>query len=92
MTVDERDGCARLLVTDHGIGIPPDRMEGIFDRFERAVSSHNYGGFGLGLYISRMIVEALGGTIHADSNGPSTGATFTVELPLRQPTAAERVS
>ena len=47
--------------------------------FERAVSDRHYGGLGLGLYITRQIVEALGGAIYVDSE-PGQGATFTVEL------------
>lgn len=78
---DERN--ARLVVTDHGIGIPKDRVGGLFERFERAVSARHYGGLGLGLYISRSIVEGLGGRIRAESEGPGTGATFTVDLPLQ---------
>lgn len=75
------DGKARLIVTDHGIGLPPEDRARIFDPFERAAPSTNYGGLGLGLYISREIVEALGGTIEVESS-PGGGAEFTVTLPL----------
>jgi signal transduction histidine kinase len=71
----------RLTVRDQGIGISTDALDRIFHRFERAVSGRNYGGLGLGLYITRRIVEASGGTVVADS-APGQGATFTVELPL----------
>ncbi|WP_232537301.1 AAA family ATPase [Cystobacter fuscus] len=74
------DGKARLSVTDHGIGVEPDQRARIFGRFERAVSERHYGGLGLGLYISRGIAEAHGGTIQVESQ-PGEGATFTVELP-----------
>jgi signal transduction histidine kinase len=70
---------ARLVVTDHGIGIPPERLSTIFGRFERAVSAREYGGLGLGLYIVRSIVEALGGSVKVTST-PGAGSTFTVEL------------
>jgi signal transduction histidine kinase len=70
------------VVTDHGIGIASDRLPHIFERYERAVSARQYGGLGLGLYIARVIVEALGGAVHATSPGPGAGATFTVDLPL----------
>ena len=73
---------AFLVVRDHGIGIDPADQPQIFERFERAVSSRNYGGLGLGLYIVKRIVEAHGGTITVQSK-PGEGATFRVQLPLR---------
>ncbi len=78
----ERDGrIARLRVRDHGIGIPRDKQPYIFERFERAVSDRHYGGFGLGLWIVRRIVEASGGAIRCEP--PDTqGSCFVVELPL----------
>jgi signal transduction histidine kinase len=81
ITVDAIDGSAKLAITDHGIGIPSDRLPHIFERFERAVSARQYGGLGLGLYIARAIVDVFGGSIQARSTGPAAGATFTVELP-----------
>ena len=75
-----------LSVRDEGIGIPRDAHERIFERFERAVTDRHYGGFGLGLWIVRRIVEALGGEIHVES-APGEGATFTVVL--RRHAAAE---
>jgi PAS domain S-box-containing protein len=78
--VDERDGMAELRVVDHGIGLSAADLERIFGRFERAASSRNYGGLGLGLFITRRIVEAHGGRISARPT-PSGGATFVVELP-----------
>jgi len=85
ITVEEAPtGTGRLVITDHGIGIPPERLPRIFERFERAVSARAYGGLGLGLYIVRSIVEALGGTVRADSLLGS-GSTFTVELPCAGP-------
>lgn len=74
------DGTAWLRVRDSGIGIAPDRLPHIFDRFERAVSVRAYGGLGLGLHLVREIVTALGGTIHVEST-PGAGTTFTVRLP-----------
>jgi signal transduction histidine kinase len=82
VTVGANDGRARLVVTDHGIGIAADRLPHIFERYERAVSARHYGGLGLGLYIARAIVEAFGGTIEASSPGLGEGATFVVTLPL----------
>jgi signal transduction histidine kinase len=71
---------ARLVVRDEGIGIPPEAQERIFGKFERAVSERHSGGLGLGLYITRSIVEAMGGSIQVESR-PGQGSTFTVELP-----------
>ncbi|WP_257459330.1 sensor histidine kinase [Archangium lipolyticum] len=70
----------RLVVRDEGIGIAPESLPRLFGRFERAVSDRHYGGLGLGLYITRQIIEALGGTVSVLST-PGAGATFTVELP-----------
>jgi signal transduction histidine kinase len=78
---------ARLTVQDEGIGIAAEHLSRIFGRFERAVSSRNYGGLGLGLYVCRTIVEAMDGTIAVQSE-LGTGSTFTVELPLSGPRVA----
>ncbi|MFP2898308.1 ATP-binding protein [Corallococcus sp. 4LFB] len=78
---------ARLEVRDQGIGIPPERHARIFRAFERAVSSRNYGGLGLGLHIVNQLVERLGGSVWVESEA-GRGATFTVELPRRGPAAA----
>jgi PAS domain S-box-containing protein len=72
---------AVLVVRDRGIGIAADDHERIFEWCERAVSPSSYGGLGLGLYITRQIVVAHGGTITVASELGS-GAIFTVELPL----------
>ncbi|QRN98379.1 MEDS domain-containing protein [Archangium violaceum] len=74
-------GRARLSVRDNGMGIPLKDQARIFDRFERAVSSRNYGGLGLGLWITRQVVEAHGGVVRVESE-PGNGATFIVELGL----------
>jgi signal transduction histidine kinase len=77
---------ATLVVRDRGIGIEPEALPRLFGRFERAVSGRHYGGLGLGLYITRQIVEALGSTVRVAS-APGEGAVFTVELPFREWTA-----
>jgi PAS domain S-box-containing protein len=71
---------AILRVKDEGIGIAPEFLTRVFERFERAVSDRHYGGLGLGLYITRTIVEAMGGSIQVAST-LGAGATFTVVLP-----------
>ncbi|MBI5546155.1 MAG: GAF domain-containing protein [Deltaproteobacteria bacterium] len=77
---------ARLVVRDQGIGIPPERVGRIFERFERAVSARHYSGLGLGLYIVRRVLDALGGSIQVQSQ-PGSGSTFLVELPCNGPHA-----
>jgi PAS domain S-box-containing protein len=73
---------AILVVRDHGIGIHDIDKARIFGRFERAVSRESYPGMGLGLWITREIVEAHGGRIGAESR-PGAGAVFRVVLPRR---------
>lgn len=85
-----RGELALLSVTDPGIGIPPDQQKLLFDRYFRArnVSSRSYGGLGLGLYISRDIVERHGGRIWVESE-MGRGSTFYVALPLLTGAAAQ---
>jgi PAS domain S-box-containing protein len=71
-----------LSVRDHGMGIAPDDLDRIFHKFERAAAARNHGGMGLGLYISRYLAEAHGGTIQVTST-LGDGATFVVRIPLR---------
>jgi predicted ATPase/signal transduction histidine kinase/tRNA A-37 threonylcarbamoyl transferase component Bud32 len=80
LTVTSSGDQARLAITDHGIGVAPDRVTHIFDRFERGVSSRQYGGLGLGLYIVRSIVEGMGGRVRCEPT-PGGGSTFLVDLP-----------
>jgi two-component system CheB/CheR fusion protein len=78
------DGHLAVSVADTGIGIEPARLARIFEAFDQgdpAVTSR-FGGLGLGLAISRGIVELHGGTLSAESAGRGHGATFTVRLPL----------
>ncbi|WP_225412423.1 GAF domain-containing sensor histidine kinase [Stigmatella hybrida] len=81
VSVEEKQGVARLFVQDQGIGLVPADTSRIFERFERAVSPKRYGGMGLGLYVARQIVEAHGGTIVVRSQ-PGKGSTFIVVLPM----------
>jgi two-component system OmpR family sensor kinase len=72
---------ARLPVRDHGIGISKEDQARIFDAFERAVTRREEGGFGIGLWVVRHLVDAMHGEIHVASR-PAEGSTFTVILPL----------
>jgi signal transduction histidine kinase len=82
--LSSESGEACITVRDQGIGIDADQQARIFGRFERAVSSRQYGGFGLGLWIAHQVVEASGGRISVKSE-PGQGAEFTVTLPLHAP-------
>lgn len=75
---------AEVVVSDTGIGIPPDFLPHIFERFRQADAGKDRerGGLGLGLAIAKNLVEMHGGTIHAASGGEGTGATFRVALPV----------
>ena len=80
VSVTSDDAWARLTIRDHGIGIAPEHQARIFERFERAVSDRHYGGLGLGLWIVRQVVDALGGSIQVESES-GKGSLFTVNLP-----------
>lgn len=77
-----QNGEILFQVTDHGIGISPDDMHHLFERFYRAEGEKVRGGTGLGLYISRQIIEAHGGRIWAESL-LGKGSTFSFTLPLQ---------
>ncbi|BAZ66642.1 MAG: response regulator [Pelatocladus maniniholoensis HA4357-MV3] len=75
---------AQITISDTGVGISPEFLPYVFDRFRQADGSitRNHGGLGLGLAIVRYLVEMHGGSVHADSPGLGQGATFTIKLPL----------
>jgi PAS domain S-box-containing protein len=97
VSVEDRGDQLVTSVADRGIGIPTDELGQVFERFHRGrqVSSTNYGGLGLGLYITKQIVERHGGTIWVESR-EGQGTTFSFSLPVATvaeqppaPTAAE---
>ncbi|MGZ8853485.1 MAG: sensor histidine kinase, partial [Thermoanaerobaculia bacterium] len=82
VTVDNEEDQVVTSVCDNGIGIPSDELTQVFERFHRGrqVSSTNYGGLGLGLYITKQIIERHGGKIWVESREGS-GTTFSFSLP-----------
>jgi len=72
----------KVTVIDQGCGVPEDKREAIFERFTRLEKSRNrsLGGFGVGLAVSRRLVEGRGGSISVTA-GPTGGAQFEVRWP-----------
>jgi signal transduction histidine kinase/ActR/RegA family two-component response regulator len=88
-----REGMVQFEVRDTGIGIPPEKLNSIFEAFTQADGSHTrqFGGTGLGLTITRRLITLMGGRLWADSE-PGRGSCFYVELPLAarpEPAAVE---
>jgi len=83
VTLQRINSHVEIVVNDTGIGISPEFLPHVFDRFRQADGSTTriYGGLGLGLAIVRHLVELHGGTAVADSAGDDQGATFTIRLP-----------
>lgn len=81
-----------LAVSDTGVGIAPNFLPNVFDRFQQADGSitRRYGGLGLGLSIAKHLVELHGGTIRAESPGLGAGTTFTIVLPSATVEATDR--
>ena len=82
VSVSRAGSSAQLIVDDTGVGIPPEHLERIFDRFYRVdpARSRATGGTGLGLAIVKHVAESLGGRVHAESK-PGRGSRFVVTLP-----------
>ena len=84
MRLERVNSHVEVTVSDTGIGIPPEFLPHVFERFRQADAgiTRERGGLGLGLAIARQLVEMHGGTIDASSGGVGQGATFRVKLPL----------
>lgn len=84
LSIQCHESQAQLIIHDTGKGIPADFLPYIFDRFRQqdTATTRQFGGLGLGLSISRHLVELHGGTLWAESPGEGQGATFTLQLPL----------
>lgn len=78
--VDGGDAAATISVRDHGVGVAAAEQARIFERFERAAEGPRVPGLGVGLWMSRVLLRGIGGTIAVDS-ALASGATFTVTLP-----------
>ncbi|MGH9372233.1 MAG: hybrid sensor histidine kinase/response regulator, partial [Vicinamibacterales bacterium] len=90
--VSASERSAEVRIVDSGVGIDPAFLPHVFERFRQADSAptRSTGGLGLGLFISRQLVEAQGGAIRAHSEGADRGATFTVSLPAVETAASAR--
>jgi signal transduction histidine kinase/ActR/RegA family two-component response regulator len=84
VVVEQIGSYLEIRINDSGLGISPDFMPYVFDRFRQADASltRQYGGLGLGLAIVKQLVELHGGTVRAESAGMGKGASFIVNLPL----------
>jgi len=83
LTTAETEGpWVRVHVHDNGVGIAPHALPDLFQRFRRPGTDPTIRGMGLGLYLSRMLVESQGGSISASSAGRGKGSTFTITLPM----------
>lgn len=91
MTKPEVGEVVRFVVKDSGVGIPPETLPKLFEKFVRAYDAGkvNLIGTGLGLYVAKQIVEGLDGKIWAESEGKGKGSTFIVELKHTKPLAEQ---
>jgi CheY-like chemotaxis protein/anti-sigma regulatory factor (Ser/Thr protein kinase) len=82
--LERTDGWARIRVSDTGVGMTPEELERIFERFWQAqrATTRTHGGLGLGLALTKYVIDQHEGEIRAESDGPNRGSTFTVRLPM----------
>jgi signal transduction histidine kinase len=90
LAVDRVDGAARISVSDHGPGIPPEEREHVFERFHRGRAAGSESGFGLGLAIGRELAERMGGSLRLVERA-EPGACFTLALPAAEPEPGDGV-
>lgn len=84
VTAQREEQSVVLQVTDQGIGIAPEAVTQVFERFRRVDGDPTVRGMGLGLYLSRHLIEAQSGSIEASSPGVGKGATISIRLPVAQ--------
>jgi len=90
VTVAAGNAEARIVVKDSGVGLGPTDLTVMFQKYGQAQTAKTTGaqGVGLGLYVTRLLAEAHGGRVSAESVGPGMGSTFQLSLPVRQPKGA----
>jgi len=90
VTVASGHAEARIVVTDHGVGFGRSDLTVLFQKYGQAKTAKatEARGVGLGLYVTRLLAEAHGGRVSAESVGPGQGSTFELLLPVRQPRGA----
>jgi signal transduction histidine kinase len=92
--VSAAEDCLEIRVTDTGVGIKAEDLPRLFKEFVQlqTTQEQRHEGTGLGLALTRRLVELHGGRIRADSDGEGKGSTFTILLPFGGPPAAHRSS
>ncbi len=84
IAVRKNNRYAEFVIKDNGIGISKSKQKLIFELFQRAVSTEEYKGLGVGLYITQKIIIAHGGIVEVSSS-PNRGSKFTMKLPFKRP-------
>jgi len=78
--VTNGDNGVRIAMTDNGVGISPVNLRKVFNH---GFTTRKSGGHGFGLHSGALAAKEMGGALHAQSDGPGRGATFTLEIPLK---------